>query len=171
MNIATIEQYMELMRRQGFNHLRVESADGKIELTMMPSSTGAGSFPAVMSSQFMVPPQLAPVAPVAGSAASVPPPPPGASGKGEASGGAHKGFLSGHVIKSPFVGTFYRQASPGADSFVEIGAKVRKGQTLCIVEAMKLMNEIESDRDGVLKEILVENGQPVEFDQPLFVIE
>ncbi|HTQ01549.1 MAG TPA: acetyl-CoA carboxylase biotin carboxyl carrier protein, partial [Casimicrobiaceae bacterium] len=76
----------------------------------------------------------------------------------------------GHVVKSPMVGTFYRSATPGAQPFVEIGDTVAEGQTLCIVEAMKLMNEIEADKAGVVKSILTENGQPVEFGQPLFVI-
>ena len=76
----------------------------------------------------------------------------------------------GHLVKSPMVGTFYRAASPGAKSFVEVGDSVQAGDTLCIIEAMKLMNEIESDKTGVVKQILVENGQPVEFGQPLVVI-
>jgi acetyl-CoA carboxylase biotin carboxyl carrier protein len=76
----------------------------------------------------------------------------------------------GHLVKSPMVGTFYRAASPGAKAFVEIGDTVQEGDTLCIIEAMKLMNEIDSDKAGVVKEILVENGQPVEFGQPLVVI-
>ena len=77
----------------------------------------------------------------------------------------------GHTVKSPMVGTFYRSPSPGSPSFVEIGQTVTKGQTLCIIEAMKLLNEIESDAAGVVKAILVENGQPVEYGQPLFVLE
>jgi acetyl-CoA carboxylase biotin carboxyl carrier protein len=76
----------------------------------------------------------------------------------------------GHFVKSPMVGTFYRAASPGAKAFVEVGDTVQAGDTLCIIEAMKLMNEIESDKPGVVKQILVENGQPVEFGQPLVVI-
>ena len=76
----------------------------------------------------------------------------------------------GHAVKSPMVGTFYRSANPEAPEFVKIGDTVKVGQTLCIIEAMKLLNEIESDKAGVVKEILVENGQGVEFDQPLFVI-
>ena len=76
----------------------------------------------------------------------------------------------GHLVKSPMVGTFYRAGSPGAKAFVEIGDTVKEGDALCIIEAMKLMNEIESDKAGVVKAILVENGQPVEFGQPLFVI-
>ena len=76
----------------------------------------------------------------------------------------------GHVVKSPMVGTFYRSASPGAKSFAEVGDTVKAGQTVCIIEAMKLMNEIESDKDGVITAILIENGQPVEYGEPLFVI-
>ncbi len=78
---------------------------------------------------------------------------------------------TGHTVKSPMVGTFYRSGSPGAPSFVEIGKSVAVGEALCIIEAMKLMNEIESDHAGVIKAILVENGQPVEYGQPLFIIE
>jgi acetyl-CoA carboxylase biotin carboxyl carrier protein len=91
--------------------------------------------------------------------------------KPETAAGTAKGFANGHIVKSPFVGTFYRASSPGSDPFVDVGTRVKKGQTLCIVEAMKLMNEIESDRDGVIREILIENGQPVEFEQALFIIE
>ncbi|MEI6302489.1 MAG: acetyl-CoA carboxylase biotin carboxyl carrier protein [Betaproteobacteria bacterium] len=76
----------------------------------------------------------------------------------------------GHLVKSPMVGTFYRSASPGAKSFAEVGDTVKAGQTVCIIEAMKLMNEIESDKDGVITAILIENGQPVEYGEPLFVI-
>ena len=77
---------------------------------------------------------------------------------------------AGHIVKSPMVGTFYRSSAPGTAAFVEVGATVKEGQTLCIIEAMKLLNEIESDFSGTVQQILVENGQPVEFGQPLFVI-
>jgi acetyl-CoA carboxylase biotin carboxyl carrier protein len=76
----------------------------------------------------------------------------------------------GHVVKSPMVGTFYRSSTPGAKPFVEVGDAVKKGQTICIIEAMKLMNEIEADADGVIKAALAENGQPVEYGEPLFLI-
>lgn len=76
----------------------------------------------------------------------------------------------GHIVKSPMVGTFYRSSAPGSPAFVEIGSAVKEGQTICIIEAMKLLNEIDADVSGVIKQILVENGQPVEFGQPLFVI-
>lgn len=78
--------------------------------------------------------------------------------------------IPGHIVKSPMVGTFYRSAAPGSPAFVEIGSSVKEGDTLCIIEAMKLLNEIDADTSGVIKQILVENGQPVEFGQPLFVI-
>jgi acetyl-CoA carboxylase biotin carboxyl carrier protein len=76
----------------------------------------------------------------------------------------------GHVIKAPMVGTFYRSSAPGAKPFVELGQAVKAGETVCIIEAMKLLNEIESDCEGVIKEVLVENGQPVEYGQPLFLV-
>jgi acetyl-CoA carboxylase biotin carboxyl carrier protein len=76
----------------------------------------------------------------------------------------------GHVIRSPMVGTFYRSSAPGAKAFVEIGQAVKAGETLCIIEAMKLLNEIEADQDGVVKAVLVENGQPVEYGEPLFIL-
>lgn len=79
--------------------------------------------------------------------------------------------ISGHLLKSPMVGTFYRSASPGSAPFVEIGQSVSVGQTLCIIEAMKILNQIESDKSGTIKQILVENAHPVEYGQPLFVIE
>jgi acetyl-CoA carboxylase biotin carboxyl carrier protein len=77
---------------------------------------------------------------------------------------------AGHIVKSPMVGTFYRSSAPGGAPFVEVGSSVKEGDTLCIIEAMKLLNEIDADATGVIKQILVENGQPVEFGQPLFVI-
>jgi len=79
--------------------------------------------------------------------------------------------ISGHIIKSPMVGTFYRSPSPEADCFVSEGDKVKKGQTICIIEAMKTMNQIEADKDGVVKSIVADNAEPVEFGQPLFIIE
>jgi acetyl-CoA carboxylase biotin carboxyl carrier protein len=78
--------------------------------------------------------------------------------------------IQGHVVKSPMVGTFYRASAPGAAAFVEVGSSVKEGDTLCIIEAMKLLNEIDVEVSGVVKQVLVENGQPVEFGQPLFVI-
>ena len=163
MDLKNVEQLMELMRKQGFNHVKFESKDQKIEITMQaPASAG------VMSSMpMMAAPMMAPGMPqMVASAAAQPP-----ASKPETAAGTVKGFASGHIVKSPFVGTFYRSSSPGSDPFADVGTRVKKGQTLCIIEAMKLMNEIEADRDGVIREILIENGQPVEFEQALFVIE
>ena len=88
-----------------------------------------------------------------------------------AAGGEVEEKITGHIVRSPMVGTFYRSSSPDSRPFVEIGQAVREGETLCIIEAMKILNQIESDKSGVVARILVENGQPVEYNQPLFVIE
>lgn len=106
---------------------------------------------------------------------SAPPANPGSSGAGAAGTGGAAATSApaepeGHVVTAPMVGTFYRSGTPGSPSFVEIGQAIKQGETLCILEAMKLMNEIEADVSGTVKAILVENGQPVEFGQPLFVI-
>jgi acetyl-CoA carboxylase biotin carboxyl carrier protein len=163
MDLKNIEQLMELMRKQGFNHVKVESKDQKVEITMQA--------PVAASPMAGMPMMGAPMmgaAMMSAPMSAVPQPP---APKADVPAGTAKSFASGHILKSPFVGTFYRSSSPGSDPFADVGARVKKGQTLCIIEAMKLMNEIEADRDGVIREILVENGQPVEFDQALFVIE
>jgi acetyl-CoA carboxylase biotin carboxyl carrier protein len=110
--------------------------------------------------------------PMAASAYAVPAAPPAAPGRPESGGGEapKPAEIQGHVIRAPMVGTFYRASSPGAKSFVEEGQSVREGDTLCIIEAMKILNQIESDTSGTVKQILVENGQPVEYNEPLFVI-
>ena len=185
--VEEIERLIEVVKRHGIQQLEVEEGGVRINIvTPGPSwspglnpSIGAAATSALSLAQLGYTP-YAPGAPVGGGtmvpgshnhqepskglSAS-----PGASATtGRPQAAAHS---SGRVIKSPFVGTFYRSPSPGSDSFVEVGKRVKKGDTLCIVEAMKLMNEIESEFDGVIKEILVENEQPVEFDQPLFVVE
>ncbi len=96
--------------------------------------------------------------------------PPAAGQPAAAAPAAESAEPEGHVVKSPMVGTFYRSPSPGVPAFVEVGSQVKEGETLCIIEAMKLLNEIESDKTGVVKEIIAENGQPVEFGEPLFLI-
>ncbi len=93
------------------------------------------------------------------------------SAPGESAPAAEPAQPDGHVVKSPMVGTFYRASSPTAKPFAEVGQQVKVGDTLCIVEAMKMMNQIEADKAGVVKAILVENQDPVEFDQPMFIIE
>lgn len=104
-------------------------------------------------------------APVAVSAPSLAPP------SGSISAEPAEPKITGHVVKSPMVGTFYRSSSPGSKTFTEIGQQIQAGDTLCIIEAMKILNQIESDKTGTVTQILVENGQPVEYDQPLFVVE
>jgi acetyl-CoA carboxylase biotin carboxyl carrier protein len=89
----------------------------------------------------------------------------------ESSAPVAKPEIKGHIVKSPMVGTFYRSASPGSKTFVEVGTTVQSGQTLCIIEAMKILNQIEADKSGTITQILVDNNEPVEYGQPLFVIE
>jgi acetyl-CoA carboxylase biotin carboxyl carrier protein len=159
-----IERLIELARKHGVHELAVEDKDGKITVV-----TSAGSAPAPtmyappIYAQHQMPQAAMYAAPQAASPQTAP-----AEG---ATGAGKKPTTSGKVIKSPFVGTFYRAPAPGSDNFADVGKRVKKGDTLCIIEAMKLMNEIEAEFDGVIKEILAENEQPVEFDQPLFVIE
>lgn len=147
MDLRKIKTLIDLVQESGIAELEITEGEEKVRISRHGS-------PAPMQHYTTAPP--APVAPVAAAAApvavAVPEP-------------------TGHTLKSPMVGTFYRSPSPGASSFVEIGQAVTKGQTLCIIEAMKLLNEIESDAAGVVKAILVENGQPVEYGQPLFIIE
>jgi acetyl-CoA carboxylase biotin carboxyl carrier protein len=150
MDLRKLKTLIDLVQNSGISELEISEGEEKIRIAKhiaaAPSTTMV-SMPA-MAMQSAVPP--APT--FAAEAASAPAEP------------------EGHVMKAPMVGTFYRSGSPGAPAFVEVGKAVKKGETLCIIEAMKLMNEIEADADGVIKSILVENGQPVEFDQPLFII-
>jgi acetyl-CoA carboxylase biotin carboxyl carrier protein len=147
MDLRKIKTLIDLVQESGIAELEITEGEERVRISRHGP---AGFMPHQASAQMMM---SAPVAaqPVAAAPAVVEP--------------------TGHTLKSPMVGTFYRSPSPGASSFVEIGQTVSKGQTLCIIEAMKLLNEIESDASGVVKSILVENGQPVEYGQPLFIIE
>jgi acetyl-CoA carboxylase biotin carboxyl carrier protein len=150
MDLRKIKTLIDLVQESGIAELEITEGEEKVRI----SRHGAmGFMPQQMHTQ-MVMPQSAPIA--APAAAPV---------------AAATAEPTGHTLKSPMVGTFYRSPSPGSSSFVEIGQSVTKGQTLCIIEAMKLLNEIESDTAGIVKAILVENGQPVEYGQPLFIIE
>lgn len=153
MDLRKLKTLIDLVQNSGISELEISEGEEKIriakQLTMAPTTT-------------MVSMPMAQPAMVAGA---VPPAP-----TSDAAAAAEPAAPAGHQVKAPMVGTFYRSGSPGAAAFVEVGQAVKKGETLCIIEAMKLMNEIESDADGVIKAILVENGQPVEFDQPLFVV-
>ncbi len=163
MNLDKLEKIIELVRRHGIHQVEVQDKDTKISVTATPPNAAMhaapqGMYPGVAMSQPY------PMAPAFAQQQQAPQ-------AAQASEPAKKTVPSGKLIKSPFVGTFYRAASPGSENFCDVGKRVKKGDTLCIIEAMKLMNEIEADFDGVIKEVLVENEQPVEFDQPLFVME
>jgi acetyl-CoA carboxylase biotin carboxyl carrier protein len=129
--------------------------EGESKVKIVKATAAAAGQQVMMMQQPMAAPAAAPVAAPVAVAAPV-----------EIAAAAP----TGHVVKSPMVGTFYRSSAPGSPAFVEIGSAVREGQTICIIEAMKLLNEIEADASGVITQILVENGQPVEFGQPLFII-
>ncbi|MDH5544672.1 MAG: acetyl-CoA carboxylase biotin carboxyl carrier protein [Gammaproteobacteria bacterium] len=153
MDIRKIKKLIELLDESGVAEIEIHEGEESVRI----SRYGSGAIAAPIA--YAPPPVAAPAAPMVSS--------------GSESGGSSSGpaIPSGHAVKSPMVGTFYRAPSPGAKVFVDVGSSVSVGDTLCIVEAMKILNQIEADKSGVVKAILVENGQPVEYDQPLFVIE
>ena len=159
MNLDDINKILDLMREHDLAEFELERDGLKIRVRK-------GGQQVAVAPATMVPVAM-PAAPAVAMAAV---PAPVAAPSGVVPIEAAEGVELA-VIKSPIVGTFYRSSEPGAPSFVEVGDQVKRGQVLCIIEAMKLMNEIEADFDGVVKDILVENEQPVEYDQPLFVIE
>ncbi|MBJ6487158.1 acetyl-CoA carboxylase biotin carboxyl carrier protein [Enterobacter cloacae] len=154
MDIRKIKKLIELVEESGISELEISEGEESVRISR---AAPAASFP-VMQQAYASPVQqpalAAAVAPAAAEAA------PAAATE-----------ISGHIVRSPMVGTFYRTPSPDAKAFIEVGQKVNVGDTLCIVEAMKMMNQIEADKSGTVKAILVESGQPVEFDEPLVVIE
>ncbi|MBU1214609.1 MAG: acetyl-CoA carboxylase biotin carboxyl carrier protein [Gammaproteobacteria bacterium] len=149
MDLRKLKTLIELVENSGIAELELTEGEEHVRISR------ASSVAAPMQHMYAAAPQHAP-APVAAPAAAAAP--------------AEPAQPEGHVVKSPMVGTFYRAPSPGAKSFVDIGSSVNAGDTLCIIEAMKLLNEIETDKGGVIKAVLVENGQPVEFGQPLFIV-
>ena len=149
MDLRKLKTLIELVESSGIGELEIQEGEERVRITRALPASGAA--PAAPSPGVATIPAGAPA-----PAPAVPPAP---------------AEPEGHLVKSPMVGTFYRSSSPGAKPFVEVGDTVQAGDTLCIIEAMKLMNEIESDKAGTIKQILVENGQPVEFGQPLVVIE
>ena len=153
MDLRKLKTLIELVESSGIAELEIQEGEERVRITRAVSGASAGAF-----TNAMVPMPMTLAAPPAAAANGAPTAP------------APAGEPEGHLVKSPMVGTFYRAASPGAKPFVDVGDSVQAGDTLCIIEAMKLMNEIESDKSGVVKQILVENGQPVEFGQPLVVI-
>jgi acetyl-CoA carboxylase biotin carboxyl carrier protein len=154
MDLRKLKTLIDLVSESGISELEVTEGEGKVRIV---KNAPPVYFQQAMQPQYMPQQQMAPQAPAEAAAA-------------EAAATPAAATPQGHVVTSPMVGTFYRAPSPGADPFVQIGDTVKEGQTICIIEAMKLLNEIESDKSGIVKEILVENGQAVEYGQPLFVI-
>lgn len=154
MEIEKIKALIDMVEESGIAELEITEGEDNIRISRYSSQAPAAPVAPQPAPQPMA---AAPSQPSAASAADNAMPPVETE--------------QGHAISSPMVGTFYRASSPGAKPFVDVGQSVSAGETLCIIEAMKLMNEIESDVSGVVKRILVENGQPVEFGQPLFIIE
>ena len=155
MDLRKLKTLIDLVESSGIAELEIQEGEERVRITRSVPPTAAATTTNVQL------PQAGGHAVAGGSPVAMAGAPGGPSTAEEP---------EGHLVKSPMVGTFYRAASPGAKSFVEVGDSVQAGDTLCIIEAMKLMNEIESDKTGVAKQILVENGQPVEFGQPLVVI-
>jgi acetyl-CoA carboxylase biotin carboxyl carrier protein len=151
MDLRKLKTLIELVETSGIAELEIQEGEERVRITRtVPQGQQSVTFHTAPQA---APPAAAPAAPALVEAAAV------------------SAATEGHPVKSPMVGTFYRSASPGAAPFVEIGDVVAQGDTLCIVEAMKLMNEIEADASGTIKAILAENGQAVEYGQPLFIIE
>lgn len=149
MDIRKVKKLIELVEESGIAELEITEGEESVRINRGGTTQYA---PMPMAAPMAAAPVAAPAAAPAAAEAAAP-------------------AVQGHTVRSPMVGTFYRSASPGTPAFVEVGQTVSVGDTLCIVEAMKMMNQIESDKAGVVTQILVDNEEPVEFDQPLFVIE
>ncbi|RII84455.1 acetyl-CoA carboxylase biotin carboxyl carrier protein [Neopusillimonas maritima] len=146
MDLRKLKTLIDLVADSGIAELEITEGDGKVRIVKFSQSVQPVA-------------QVAPAAPAADAAPASAQQQPAAPVQPQ-----------GHAVKAPMVGTFYRAPNPGASPFVEVGQSVKEGEPLCIIEAMKLLNEIEADKAGVIKEILVENGEPVEYGQPLFII-
>ncbi len=154
MDLRKLKTLIDLVSESNVSELEITEAEGKVRIVKAPPTIIQAAAPMVMASA-----QAAPtIAAAAQVAAAVPL---------EVAAPA----VTGHMVKSPMVGTFYRASNPGAKPLADVGQQVKEGQALCIIEAMKIMNEIDSDKAGVITKVLVENGQPVEYGQPLFIIE
>ena len=149
MDLRKLKKLIDLVEESGIAELEITEGEEKVRI----AKYGSGAQMMMAQPQYYQAGAAPAPAPVAAPAVEAAPAEP-----------------EGHVVRSPMVGTFYRSASPGAKVFVEVGQSVSSGDTLCIIEAMKLLNEIEADQGGVIKAILVENGQPVEYGEPLFII-
>jgi acetyl-CoA carboxylase biotin carboxyl carrier protein len=147
MDIRKIKKLIEILEESGIAELEIKEGEEAIRISRYSAPPAAVAYaPAPVAAASHQAPAMA-LAPVA------------------------EETLSGHIVKSPMVGTFYRSASPGTKAFVEVGHSVKAGDTLCIIEAMKILNQIEADKSGTITKILVENAEPVEYGQPLFIIE
>jgi len=151
LDIRKVKKLIELLEESGIAEIEIKEGEEAVRISRMPT----GGYMTHMQPQMMQAPVATIAAPVAAPAAAAP-----------AARNANE-----HVVAAPMVGTFYASATPGAKPFVEIGTEVKEGQVLCIIEAMKMMNQIESDKSGKVTAIMATNGDPVEFGQPLFVIE
>ncbi|MEO8003420.1 MAG: acetyl-CoA carboxylase biotin carboxyl carrier protein [Betaproteobacteria bacterium] len=152
MDLRKLKKLIDLVQESGIAELEITEGEERVRINRTNSASQMPTYVNMPQQVPSAPPPVAPgAAPVAGAAETPAEP-------------------EGHVVKSPMVGTFYRSSAPGAKSFVEVGQTINAGETLCIIEAMKLLNEIEADQSGVIKKVLVENGQPVEYGQSLFII-
>ncbi len=165
MDLRKVKALIDLVEKSGISELEITEGEEKVRISRAP-------FAQTVQLAQMHPQQMAPMQSMALPAAA-----PAASAATPAelearitAAEAAAAEAEGHAVKSPMVGTFYRSASPGGKPFVEVGQTVSEGDTLCIIEAMKLLNEIESDKSGVVKAVLIENGQPVEYGEPLVII-
>jgi acetyl-CoA carboxylase biotin carboxyl carrier protein len=161
MDLRKLKKLIELVEESSIGELEISEGEEKVRISK--SGPAVQSFISAGAMQQVVPAMAA--APVAAAPAA------NALGVPATPAAAEVVCESGHLVKSPMVGTFYRSSAPGASPFVEVGQSVKEGDTLCIIEAMKLLNEIEADKGGVIKAILVESGRPVEYGEPLFRIE
>lgn len=152
MDLRKLKTLIDLVSESNVSELEITEAEGKVRIVKSEGVVHQYVAAPVQAAPVMAAPVAA--APVAAAAAATP-----------------AAAVEGHVVKSPMVGTFYRASSPGAKPFVDVGSQVKEGDTICIVEAMKILNEIEADKSGTIVRVLGENGQAVEYGQPLFVIE
>jgi acetyl-CoA carboxylase biotin carboxyl carrier protein len=152
MDLRKLKTLIDLVSDSNVSELEITEAEGKVRIVKGGGSV-VHSYSQPVYQQMQPAPQQAAPAPVPSAVAAV------------------EEVPSGHTVKSPMVGTFYRSSSPGAKAFVEVGDSVKEGETVCIIEAMKILNEIEADKSGTISKILCENGQAVEYGQPLFIIE
>ncbi|MDM0011213.1 acetyl-CoA carboxylase biotin carboxyl carrier protein [Variovorax sp. J22P168] len=156
MDLRKLKTLIDLVSESNISELEITEAEGKVRIVKGGVAAPVQYVQTLAAPGAGQPAAAAPAASAAAPAAAAP---------------AETPAASGHAIKSPMVGTFYRSSSPGAPAFVEVGSQVKEGDTVCIIEAMKILNEIEADKSGTVKQILGENGQAVEYGQPLFIIE